>query len=94
MEPETHGQFSRSLLPEGKVTRWPKKERERRSVAEYLQSKFAKGRRYSETEVNAILGEWHTFNDHALLRRELFERRLIERRRDGGAYWVETEEGA
>ena len=94
MGPETIGQYGRLLTSDGKVKRWPKKEREKQFIAEYLQSKFTKGRRYTGPEVNAILAVGHVFNDHALLRRELFERHLIERTRDGSAYWVENDEGA
>lgn len=34
-----------------------------------------------------VLNQHHTFADPALLRREMFERKLINRKRDGSAYW-------
>ena len=42
---------------------------------------------YTEKEVNAILNRCHTFEDWALLRRELFERGYLNRERDGSTYW-------
>lgn len=71
-----------------KVKRWPKKGHEKQFVLEYLQSKFTPGTRYAEKDVNAILKEWHQFDDHALLRREMFERGLVNRTRDGREYWI------
>jgi hypothetical protein len=87
--PEVPPAYRRLLSDGGKVRRWPAKEREKRFVLEYLQSKFAEGRTYSEAEVNEVLLAWHGFDDPALLRRELFERRLMDRTRDGRSYWRE-----
>jgi HAD superfamily hydrolase (TIGR01509 family) len=72
----------------GKVTRWPKRKAEKSGVLGYLHAKFATGKDYSEGEVNAILSEWHSFGDHALLRRELFENGLLGRTPDGRRYWI------
>lgn len=55
----------------------------------YLGSKFEKGRRYTEKEVNEILKFWHTFADPATLRRELYNHRIIDREATGAAYWLE-----
>lgn len=74
-----------------RVIRWPSK-RNRAKVQTlvlwYLTSKFTAGVRYSEKEVNALLNRYHTFGDPALLRREMFERGLIQRERNGSAYWL------
>ena len=43
--------------------------------------------KYSEKEVNKIIGVHHSFNDIALLRRELISKRLLERKNDGSIYW-------
>ena len=58
---------------DGIIIRWPKKKEEKRAVLEYLITKFEKGKRYSELEVNMILKRWHSFGDHSLLRRELYD---------------------
>ena len=74
---------------DGIVFRWVKKEAEKEAVMQYLQTKFEVGKHYSEREVNDILKQWHSFNDHALLRRELFDRRYLERTADCREYWRE-----
>ena len=56
-------------------------------MLEYLASKIARGREYSEREINEIINGWHTYRDHATIRRELFNARLIGRTPDGARYW-------
>ena len=63
---------------DGIIIRWPKKKEEKRAVLEYLITKFEKGKRYSELEVNMILKRWHSFGDYSLLRRELYDNFLID----------------
>ena len=41
---------------------------------------------FTEREISALLNGLHTFGDHALLRRELFDRGLMERSADGREY--------
>ncbi|WP_414583436.1 DUF2087 domain-containing protein [Scytonema sp. PCC 10023] len=81
----------KSYLDElGRVKEWPSKRNKgkfQKLVLEYLASKFEVDVIYTEKEVNALLNQYHTFGDPALLRRELFERGLIDRKRDGSAYW-------
>ena len=76
---------------EGIIIRWPKKKEEKRAVLEYLITKFEKGKKYSELEVNMILKRWHSFGDHSLLRRELYDAFLIDRTLDCHEYWVHEE---
>ncbi|MBI5666703.1 MAG: DUF2087 domain-containing protein [Chloroflexi bacterium] len=75
------------LDAEGRVTHWPSKRSIQLQVLDYLAAQFEAGRDYSEREVNALLNQFHTFEDGALLRRELFERGLLNRERDGSRYW-------
>ena len=72
---------------EGRVTRWPRKSAERDYVLSYLIEKFTAGQEYQEVEVNAILKRFHTFGDWALLRRELYESRRLDRDPRSGVYW-------
>jgi hypothetical protein len=72
---------------EDRISRWPKKMAEKSLVLDYLASKFESGRRYSEPEVNAIIRQWHAFDDIALLRRELYDTFRLDRTKDGRAYW-------
>lgn len=74
-----------------RLTTWPSKRNKRSAqklVLHYLASKFDPGENYTEKEVNTILRQHHTFNDPALLRRELFENGLLDRKLDGSAYWL------
>ena len=43
---------------DGIIIRWPKNKEEKWAVLEYLITKFEKGKRYSELEVNMILKRW------------------------------------
>jgi hypothetical protein len=74
---------------EGRITEWPTKHKKhvQRMVLEYLASKFEMGREYSEKEVNDLLKQYHTFEDWALLRRELFEAGYLNRAKNGANYW-------
>jgi hypothetical protein len=86
-EPE---ELKNYLDEQERVTQWPSKRNKGKFqllVLQYLASKLEPGATYTEKEVNALLNQYHTFNDPALLRREMVERRLIERLRDGSAYW-------
>ena len=76
---------------QGRIVRWPKKKVEKQAVLEYLHRQFATDRRYSESEINGIIRQWHCFNDCALLRRELFNHFLMNRTPDGREYWIEPE---
>jgi hypothetical protein len=88
MGPDELQKYRYLLSNDLKVKRWPKKSFEKRFVLEYLQSKFARETRLTEKEVNAVIQQWHLFGDHALLRREMFERGLMNRTRDGREYWI------
>ncbi len=78
------------LDEEGRVTRWPSgkgKTEARSAILAYLAEKFEVGTVYTERAVNDILKRWHTFDDWALLRRELFEQRYLNREKDCSEYW-------
>lgn len=79
----------RFLDEEGRIKQLPAKEAPRREVLEYLAGKFEAGRDYKEKEVNTIISAWHTFGDYFVLRREMADRGLICRTRDGARYWRE-----
>lgn len=81
------------LDEEERLKEWPSKRNKGKSqqlALEYMASKFYPDIKYSEKEVNALLNKYHTFNDPALLRREMVERKLLARMRDGSAYWRPT----
>ena len=84
MAPEDLQQF---LDDNGRVTRWPKKRKEKDIILAYLAEKIGTHREYTEFEINEILKQFHTFDDWALLRRELYEAGLLNRTKDGSTYW-------
>ena len=72
------------------ITRWPKKNADKKSVIEFLAAKFIFDNIYTEKEVNGIIQQSHLFQDIALLRRELISRRYLARKNDGSEYWKIT----
>jgi hypothetical protein len=72
---------------EGRLMLWPSKRTLQLVALDYLASKFEAEKVYSEKEVNTLLGQFHTFGDAALLRRELYEKGLLNRAKDGSEYW-------
>ena len=77
------------LDKDGKLYTYPAKFKKQLFALRYLASKFDHGRQYTEKEVNALLNDWHTFGDWALLRRDLCDRHFIGREPDGSRYWLE-----
>ena len=79
------------LDAEGRLARWPSVKKKNRAMTdlalEYLVQAFEYDRVYTEREVNALLNEHHTFEDAALLRREMVMYGLMAREIDGSAYW-------
>jgi len=69
-----------------KIVRWPAKGKKQTLVLEFLASKFEYSRYYPEKEVNKVLNDYHTFEDPALLRRELYEKNFLDRDLDGSKY--------
>ena len=72
----------------GLVTTWPAKQKNQEAVLAYLSAKLIAGKVYTETEVNALLNQWHTYGDPAYLRRELVDRGYCYRTDNGAQYWV------
>lgn len=77
---------------EGKITQLPGRQKVKQAVLEYLAAKFELGRGYTERQINEVCGQWHTFGDYFLLRRELVDNGLMDRERDGSRYWRVWEE--
>ena len=81
-------ELERYLDAAGRVTVYPSKITRKHLVLEYLASRFRPGQEYSEAEVNALLRVHHTFDDPALLRRDLFDWGYLGRTTDGSRYWL------
>jgi Trp operon repressor len=65
---------------------FPVKEKKKIVVLRRICQEFLSGREYSEKEINAVLKE--IFPDFATIRRYLIEYGLMDRTRDGRAYWL------
>jgi hypothetical protein len=76
------GQFDAA----GRLVRWPHKFAVQRLAMWVLWTCFDARRVYSEREVNELLKAWHLFGDHATLRRELVEMKLLSRKSDCSEY--------
>lgn len=72
----------------GRLTKYPSKRPKQLAALCLLAGKLEKGKIYTERELNDALNEWHTFRDPATLRRELYDRFLINRAPDGSSYSV------
>jgi hypothetical protein len=73
----------RAFFRDGRLTEIPAKETKRRIVLERIALEFEPGVRYSEREVNAVVGRF--FADHAALRRYLVDEGFLSR--EHGEYW-------
>ena len=69
----------------GSLATFPTREKRRLILLKEIANRFSPERRYSEQEVNAILGA--VYEDHVLLRRLLIDYGLLARRPDGSEYW-------
>jgi hypothetical protein len=70
----------------GRLERWPQKLSVQRLAMWVLWTRFDARRVYTEAEVNRILKGWHLYGDHATLRRELINHRLLVRKSDCSEY--------
>jgi hypothetical protein len=78
--------LSRYFDANSRLIRWPKKFSDQEPCLWLLWSKLPPRKTLSEHEVNQLLLANHRFEDPALLRRELKERDMVRRTRDGREY--------
>ncbi|MCB0213771.1 MAG: metalloregulator ArsR/SmtB family transcription factor [Anaerolineae bacterium] len=74
-----------TFLDGDQITAIPASHKKRQVILAWLIEKFEKGVKYSEKEVNEIIGRHHS--DCAMLRREFIMNRMMEREGGGGVYW-------
>ena len=74
--------------PDGRLLSLPAKHRKKLLALWYLSGKLEDRRQYTEAELNALLDAWTRFHDPATLRRELYNKRLLDRTADGNRYWL------
>jgi len=70
----------------GRLARWPTRHAVQRLAIWVLWTRFELRRVYTEREVNEVLKAWNAFGDHATLRRELVEMKLLARKPDCSEY--------
>ena len=84
-------ELPRDLLPfldgNGRLISLPAKHKKKLLALWYLAGKFEAGLEYSEPEINDLLDEWTLFHGPATLRRELYNKRLLDRTPDCRRYW-------
>ncbi len=71
---------------DGSLKQIPTKQKKFEAILRYVLPAFETSRKYSEKEVNEILGQYH--EDTAILRRGLVEYGLMDREKDGATYWL------
>ncbi len=75
----------------GELVQYPSKRPMRIFALIEIARKFDLEKRYTEKEVNEIIRESIAFGDIELVRREMFQYKLIGRLRDGSQYWAEPD---
>ena len=74
---------------QGRLKQYPRKKSLRIMALARIADRFEKGRKYTEKEVNEIIMQNISFSDYAIIRREMFQQKLIGRLSDGSEYWRE-----
>jgi predicted transcriptional regulator len=83
-------EYARKVLatfvsPDGAISAFPMQEKKFIVLLRYVLREFEPGVRYTEKQMNAILGRFN--KDTARLRRGLVEYRFMDREGGGGKYW-------
>lgn len=85
-------ELGKFLDSKGRLLLFPAKRRYKIMSLIYLAAKFEPDVIYTEKEVNAIIEQYHTFQDKWLLRRELINHGFLNRLSDGSQYWLVKEQ--
>ncbi|THB70675.1 MAG: DUF2087 domain-containing protein [Desulfovibrio sp.] len=78
--------LARFFDSQGRLMRWPKKFTQRMLCLWVMWSRLPAKVSLNEQEISDFLEDQHLFGDHALLRRELVDRKLVTRTPDGREY--------
>jgi hypothetical protein len=79
------------LDEDGAIAQLPTNRRKLDVILRYLAEQFEFDRSYTEKAVNEIIGQFN--DDISGLRRDLISVKLLDRERDGSAYWRVRQEG-
>jgi biotin operon repressor len=72
-----------NFIERGRLKEIPRQLKKKQAVIQWLAGHFTPGERYSERQVNELLGAYH--DDFATLRRELVDMKFLVR--EAGVYW-------
>ncbi|CAH1207835.1 hypothetical protein PAECIP111893_02792 [Paenibacillus plantiphilus] len=72
---------------DGPLTGFPRKQKRKAALLRHIATRFKKGRKYKETEVNEILIRFMA-EEYVTLRRYLIDYGFLGRESDGSAYWL------
>lgn len=86
-----HKKMANYYNAEEKLIQYPSKRPMRMIALGKIAECFETDRQYSEKEVNEIIKGKIAFSDVELIRRELFQFKILGRLRDGSRYWLEPE---
>ena len=77
---------------EGLLKQYPGKRPLRELALKEIARHFELGKEYSEKEINQVILSHIAFGDIELVRREMFQYRIIGRLKDGSKNWLEWDE--
>lgn len=78
--------IARHFDSEGRLVRWPARDSHAILCLFVLWSRIPAGESFNEREISELLDSWHTFGDHALLRRALVDYGFVSRTVTGSKY--------
>ncbi|WP_196258448.1 DUF2087 domain-containing protein [Pelagibacterium limicola] len=70
----------------GRLQRWPSRRADQELALWIIWSQLPGDGQLEELEINAMLRNWHDFEDYVLIRRELVDFDLLRRTPDGRIY--------
>ncbi len=85
-DPKAVQRMLRHYDAEGRLLRWPKKRLERLACLWVLWSRLPARQVMTERQISDLLAALNGFDDHAFLRRQLVDNRLVTRTPDGREY--------
>lgn len=80
------------LDKENHLIEYPAKRKLKNAALFLIAKEFESGREYKEKEMNEIINSVCCFKDAALIRRELYDLRFIDRKENGSTYWLEEKQ--
>lgn len=80
-------QIKNYLDQDNKVKVWPSKRKNKLLILECIVEALERDVKYTEKELDEYIYQYISFDDHVIVRREMYENKLIDRTQDGREYW-------